>query len=267
MDQDICNRHISNHTEWLVEQLPAHETYIETHAHRGTLLLAKEPSRNEVINDPNGDFTTLYETIRSDRPSLVEFLCTVDRSPENEDAWRVAFELGERPSDPITRTGQFLCITPGCFPNPHRSDSDERSVERFQQRDNVNSQLNAVVERLEEVIIDNRNFIDVAEQYSHGDACYFINPTGKLHRRNGTRDTIDRDVYIPTYIAEWDHSQGTPYYVLARSSTPMALEPWPTPTHGVVTAVRNFGFEFTDAFCADKQAKLSNQDPQSGNLG
>jgi hypothetical protein len=230
------NRHISVHAEWLIGQLPAHETYIETHSHRGTLLFQKPPSKNEVINDPNSDFVVLYDTLHTDRDELINRLAEVNPSSDTLQRWRKDIELGDRPEDPVERTLQFLYTTPG-FPTCSSSKED------------ITKSLEYVTDRLKDVIIDNRTFRDIAEQYAYGSACYMINPpTDALHRESYVHPIANEYVCIPTYIAEWDHSSGTPYYIYVTTSPPLCLEPWPSPSHVGVKAVRNYGFEFTDQF-------------------
>ena len=48
----------------IIAQFPPHTTYVEAFAGSAAVLLAKEPSEVEVLNDPNSDLVNLFRVLR-----------------------------------------------------------------------------------------------------------------------------------------------------------------------------------------------------------
>lgn len=49
---------------WIVQHLPAHQHYVEPYAGSLAVLLAKQPSRMETVNDLDGDLVTFWRVLR-----------------------------------------------------------------------------------------------------------------------------------------------------------------------------------------------------------
>jgi Site-specific DNA methylase len=57
---------------WIISQMPKHHSYLEPYAGGIAILLNKEPSRIETINDLDDDVINLYRVIREKREELIE---------------------------------------------------------------------------------------------------------------------------------------------------------------------------------------------------
>lgn len=55
----------------LLSDIPSHTTYVEAFAGGAALLLAKEPSKAEVVNDLNGELVRLYRCVQHHLDELV----------------------------------------------------------------------------------------------------------------------------------------------------------------------------------------------------
>ncbi|MCU0825523.1 MAG: DNA adenine methylase [Leptospira sp.] len=53
--------------EWVISQFPEHVVYVELCAGSASVLLSKDQSKVEVLNDHHGNVTNFFELLR-DRP-------------------------------------------------------------------------------------------------------------------------------------------------------------------------------------------------------
>jgi DNA adenine methylase len=88
----------------IIAHFPPHATYCEVFAGSAAVLLAKEPSAVEVLNDANGDIINLFRVLRE--PSLFRQLKHVAESTLYA---RAEFDLAGVPTeDPVERARRFL---------------------------------------------------------------------------------------------------------------------------------------------------------------
>lgn len=109
--------------------LPAHEHYVEPFAGSLAVLLAKRPTRQETVNDLDGELVNFWRVLR-DRPADLELACALTphsraehqlsyeaASDELERArrWWVRLTQG-RGGQPRQRSGWRFCEAPGQVP-------------------------------------------------------------------------------------------------------------------------------------------------------
>ncbi len=70
----------------LAQVLPEHKCYVEVFAGAANLLLAKEPSKSEVINDVNSDLVNIFRVIRYHADELLKELAFLTHSREEFNA-------------------------------------------------------------------------------------------------------------------------------------------------------------------------------------
>lgn len=76
--------------DWIVQHLPDHEGYVEPFAGALSVLLAKPPSRLEVVNDLNHALITFWRVLR-DRPQELERACAL--TPHSREETRLSGSL------------------------------------------------------------------------------------------------------------------------------------------------------------------------------
>lgn len=75
--------------EWIISRMPAHHSYLEPFFGSGAVLLQKERSNIETINDLDGDVINLFEWIQKDPEQLAR---AIYLTPYARDIYNRAFK-------------------------------------------------------------------------------------------------------------------------------------------------------------------------------
>jgi DNA adenine methylase len=100
----------SNLADWILDQFPPHERYVEVFGGAASVLYQKDQSPEEVYNDLNTDLTHFFETVRDRPDDLADWLADKDYSKTRFDRWADAYYEGERADDPVERAGRFYFL-------------------------------------------------------------------------------------------------------------------------------------------------------------
>ncbi|MEZ3117878.1 hypothetical protein RYH80_18325 [Halobaculum sp. MBLA0147] len=90
------------------QRLPDHETYVEPFFEFGTLAFAKEPARNTVVNDIQGDIPQLFRAIRANRDGVIAALTEFSKLSYRR-LWS-AYQQRRRPADQTDRAAAFTYL-------------------------------------------------------------------------------------------------------------------------------------------------------------
>lgn len=168
---------------WIIEHMPAHETYLEPFFGSGAVLFNKAPSPVETINDLDSQVVNLFKVIRDRTEELAEKIYWTPASREEyyasydltgdelEDARRFLVRcwqaIGVKTSD---RTGWHSIISPnGSYLPKQWSVLPERVLN--------------VAERLKEVEIENQTAKQVIERYRRSTVLIYADPPYVLETR------------------------------------------------------------------------------------
>jgi DNA adenine methylase len=185
---------------WLLDLLPSTHTYVEPFAGSASVLINREPSPVEVLNDKDGDVVNFFEVLREKPDELLESIALTPFSREEYE--RAILKEGDDGLDPVekaraffvragqSRSGLAQSATPGrwayCKSTSRRGMSG--SVSRWCGRiDN----LDRTIDRLRRVQIENRDAADVIETYDGEDALIYCDPPYPHESRSG-----DTNVYV-----------------------------------------------------------------------
>lgn len=184
-------------SEWLINKMPPHDTYVEVFGGSGAVLYNKPTSKNEIYNDVNEDLTQFFSVLRTREDELIEWLQAVPYSRSLYNEWVEAFYSGERPDDPVARAGRFFALrymqfagdismTTGFKVRSKRSPARSFS--------NARKRLYELAERFEDVIIENRDYQRILDTYEDTDVdvLFYLDPP-----------YVDSEHY---YQSEFDHS-------------------------------------------------------------
>lgn len=168
--------------------LPPHESYVEPFAGALSVLLAKEPSAMETVNDINGDLMTFWRVLR-EQPDLLQRACALtphsrteyvsswDRPHDLDDverARRVWVQLTQSRGSRMTRSGWRFVHGGNRLPLAAYLDG---YVARFAD----------VVERLKGVSLECRDALEVIAAYGLADAVLYVDPPYLNETRYGAQ--------------------------------------------------------------------------------
>lgn len=161
--------------------LPPHDHYVEPFAGGLSVLLAKEPSRAETVNDLDGDLVTFWRVLR-DQPEELERVCAL--TPHSVDEFVVANERTTASDLEVARR-VFVVLTQGREHSlkPRDAGGWRRSVKasgRVSMPRTLSAQaerISAVAERMVGVSIENDDAINIIRRYGREPSiCIYADP-------------------------------------------------------------------------------------------
>lgn len=192
----------------IVELLPPHRVYAETHAGSAAVLFAKPPSPVEVINDIDGEVTHFFTVLRDDGARLAractltpyaraEYESCADRSAdldpvERARRWWVRCNQSFNKAGAAGRAGWAASAARGSNPAP---DHAARAGE-----------LAAAAERLRRVLVENLPATRIIAKYGLSDAVLYVDPPYLETTRTGRARSRGRD-YAHDTASDGDHRE------------------------------------------------------------
>jgi DNA adenine methylase len=157
----------------IVPLIPKHTCYCEVFGGGIALLLAKERSRIEVINDLNGDLVTLYRQVQHHLPELLREISYVVSSRKN------LREYGQQPGlTEIQRAARFLVRNKTSFNGDMISYAVGRKgggAAMFSRKGHAEL-LGAAHERLDKVMVEHLSYERCMELYDARETFFFLDP-------------------------------------------------------------------------------------------
>lgn len=163
----------------IADLLPAHEHYVEPFAGSLAVLLAKRPSRQETVNDLDGDLVTFWRVLR-DAPDDLARVCALTPYSREEFA---SVDLGAAQSDLERARQVWVRITQGrnlTLAGGAPSDWKRRIVGTPRQGRELlrlAERIAPCAERLHLVTLENKDALDVIREYgSEPTVCIYADP-------------------------------------------------------------------------------------------
>jgi len=163
----------------ILRYFPEHRRYVEVFGGSAAVLLNKPPSYVEVYNDLNSDIVHFFEVVRDRREELQEWLRATPYSRELHEEWARAFYDGDRPEDDIERAGRWFYLRYTQYgAKIDRYSGFKPSIKRNEARSLRGSteNLEEIVERFQDVTIENQDFEQVVERYDRPDTLFYLDP-------------------------------------------------------------------------------------------
>lgn len=183
----------------IAKLLPPHDHYVEPFAGSLAVLLAKEPSEAETVNDLDGDLITFWRVLR-DNPDELHRVC--QHTPYARQELEMAENLGgisdlekaRRVWVRLTQSRQnSLRDKPGwrrSFTNHAWSPTDKKAH---------SLRMPAVADRISLLQIENRDAVEAIEEYgTEKSVCIYADPPylGSVRGKNYGAEMMEDDLHI-----------------------------------------------------------------------
>jgi DNA adenine methylase len=166
-------------SDWIIDKIPPHRTYVEVFGGSAALLYNKPPSRNEVYNDVNDDLVQFFRVLRERPDELVEWLRAVPYARSTYERWVTAYFSGQRPDDPIARAGRFFALRYMQFAGDisMKSGFKTRAIRSPARTfNNAREQLREVADRFADVVIECNDWREVLQIYDDPRTVFYLDP-------------------------------------------------------------------------------------------
>jgi len=164
---------------WIIDHFPDHEVYVEPFAGSAAVLVNKEPSSVEILNDQDGDIVHFFETLRDRGEELEEWLRNTPFSREHHNEYADQFYKGYRPVDDVERAGRFFYLRSTQFAQKYTDKSGFRlstarnHATEFQNRVD---ELHKFRDRLQKVQIENLDYAELVERTDGEEVLFYFDP-------------------------------------------------------------------------------------------
>ncbi len=170
----------------IIELMPEHKIYIEPFFGSGAVFFNKTPSKNEIINDLDGEVVNLFRVIRNYAEELSNLICFTPYSREE-------YDNHFADDDPVERARMFLVRSNMARASMQSYSSGWRHAGLLMSLkskkhvlrlwNNLPQQILKAAIRLKDAEIENINAIELIKKYNHKDVLLYIDPPYLLSTR------------------------------------------------------------------------------------
>lgn len=153
----------------IIKRFPAGgvKKYVEVFGGAGWVLFGKEPHEKEIYNDVNSELVNLFRMVKNHPEALEQEIAMVPNSREEFVRQRAQCPEGLTELQRAARMYYLIRVSYGC----------KISTFGLNQRDaSVIKNLQAVHQRLKNVVIENKTFEEVIQQHDREDTLLYCDP-------------------------------------------------------------------------------------------
>ncbi len=187
----------------IINELPPHNAWVEAFCGSAAITLAKDPAPIEIINDLDDQIVNLFDQLRNNSEELIRAVALTPyarteylRAKENSDI-----------NNPLEKARQFLIATMMTvngavgkvgagfsFGHSYSRNGREARVNRWY---NLPERLDALIERLRSVRVENRDARELLKDYLNRPATlFYMDPPYLMERSHQYKHDIDEDFHI-----------------------------------------------------------------------
>jgi DNA adenine methylase len=175
---------------WIISHFPSHHCYVEPFCGGASVLLRKEPSYFEVLNDKDQEVINFFRVLREDYD---KFLHIIKYTPWSRIEANGSIEENDTPLERArkfyVRSWQLRNSVKGGW----RFQTDPANGYSIIVNWNDQTELDSIVDRLKKVQFDCDDAIKVIRRYDSPDTLFYIDPPYVLSTRNGRYYTIETE--------------------------------------------------------------------------
>lgn len=172
---------------WIISNLPPHRVYVEPFCGAASVLLRKPRSYAEVINDLDGEIVDLFRVLR-DRSTGAELERLLRLTPFARDEFSAAYELAESPIERARNTiiKSFMGFGSNAInkASGFRCNSNRSGTTPAHDWANYPDAMAALVDRMQGVVIENRDAIATISQHDGTETVFYVDPPYVFSTRN-----------------------------------------------------------------------------------
>lgn len=196
-----------NLAPWIIKHFPPHVNYVEPFGGAASVLLQKSPCRQEVYNDLDEHIVDLFRVLR--QPELAnQLIDKLKLTPYSRVEFEKSYDLAEE-TDPVEKARKIITLsflaysTDGITrlrktgfragPNRKRFQPACKDWKTFPES------LYAIVERLKNVIIENRDALELLDIHDGPQTLFYLDPPYPHNTRwskKRYRFELDNDQHI-----------------------------------------------------------------------
>ncbi len=164
--------------DWIIGFFPAHRVYIEPFGGGGSVLLQKARCYAEIYNDLDAEIVNLFEVAR-DYGSELKRRCYL--TPFSRVDFNLSYEVSRDPIEQARRTlvrsfMGFGSASVSGQKSGFRANSNRSGTTPAHDWANYPDALDAIVERLRGVVIEQRDAVDCIAAHACEDALIYVDP-------------------------------------------------------------------------------------------
>lgn len=181
---------------WIISHMPTHRIYVEPFGGAASVLLRKPRSYAEVYNDLDGEIVNVFRVLREPETAAA-LLNQLRLTPFARDEFEMA---SGRCTDPIEDARRLIARSfMGFGSNAHnrnrntgfRSNSNRSGTTPARDWANYPDALCALIERLNGVVIENRDATEIMLQHDRPETLHYLDPP-YVHSTRSPANPYDR---------------------------------------------------------------------------
>ncbi|KQZ96826.1 hypothetical protein ASD74_06100 [Rhizobium sp. Root564] len=166
---------------WIISHFPKHRIYVEPYGGAASVLLRKQTVFSEIYNDLDGEVVSLFRVLR-DKGQAAELVRMLELTPFAREEFDGSYEQSdcvvERARRLVVRSymgfGSDSAHTSGTTGFRAQSPQSCRSPEKDWR--NYPPKLAATIERLRDVVIENRPATEIMARHDSLDTLHYVDP-------------------------------------------------------------------------------------------
>ena len=167
---------------WVISHFPPHRVYVEPFGGAASVLMCKPPSHEEVYNDLDREVVNVFRVLR-DPAKAHELERRLSLTPYAREEFVGAYEVNETDDDielarkKIIKSAMSYGIG-GINRASYNGFRSRRGEQQYVSKDWMKypSEIRVFVERLQGVVIENRDAVLVIQKYDSPDTLHYIDP-------------------------------------------------------------------------------------------